>query len=540
MNYAKILKQPVPQSQPLSPAQVKNEAGGYVWPVDDWVRLERFLILGTEGGTYYASEEKLTKEMAGAASRCLDSDPMRVSGLLVDVARKNRAAKADPSLLVLALAVSHKRVAVRQFIALEALPEVVRTPYQLARFLNYITEFRGWGRLLKGVVARRFLEMDLGDLVYQAVKYKSRDGWSTRDMLRVGHPKTLDETRNALFNWMANKSSEDDILALPPNLSLITANHLVNKATDEREVVHLINQHRLTWEMIPTQWLRSQNVWEALLPHMPVTALVRKLGILTNIGLLSSLGDAQIVGYVVNKLRTQTRVHPFNVLNALRTYQSGHGDKGSLSWTPVPTIVDALTEAFYSGFQSVEPTGKRIVLGIDVSGSMKETMIISGFENKGGKLVAKQGNLTAYEGAAVMAMGVARGEKQYMTVAFDTNHYPLTISAAQRLDDVLRVIQGVGGGGTDCAIPMAYALMHKLPVDAFVILTDSQTWQGHQHPAVAIQKYREKMNIPRAKLVVMAMASNSHSIGDPGDAGVLNVVGFDGSAIKVIKDFISS
>jgi 60 kDa SS-A/Ro ribonucleoprotein len=37
-----------PQSEPLAarPDQIKNSAGGYVWGVDNWMRLERFLILG--------------------------------------------------------------------------------------------------------------------------------------------------------------------------------------------------------------------------------------------------------------------------------------------------------------------------------------------------------------------------------------------------------------------------------------------------------------------------------------------------------------
>jgi hypothetical protein len=46
------------QTQPLPtrPEQVENSAGGYVWAVDDWKRLERFLILGSESGTYYISQ----------------------------------------------------------------------------------------------------------------------------------------------------------------------------------------------------------------------------------------------------------------------------------------------------------------------------------------------------------------------------------------------------------------------------------------------------------------------------------------------------
>lgn len=42
------------------PFQVRNNAGGFVFKVDDLARIRRFLILGTSGGTYYVEEKELT------------------------------------------------------------------------------------------------------------------------------------------------------------------------------------------------------------------------------------------------------------------------------------------------------------------------------------------------------------------------------------------------------------------------------------------------------------------------------------------------
>jgi len=54
-----------PQSLPIPGSdQVPNSAGGYAWKVDDWTRLHRFLVLGSEGGSYYAIERALTAENA--------------------------------------------------------------------------------------------------------------------------------------------------------------------------------------------------------------------------------------------------------------------------------------------------------------------------------------------------------------------------------------------------------------------------------------------------------------------------------------------
>ena len=60
INYAKIFNRRVtPQSQPIpGSTQVRNSGGGYSWQVDDWTRLDRFLILGAEGGTYYIARTR--------------------------------------------------------------------------------------------------------------------------------------------------------------------------------------------------------------------------------------------------------------------------------------------------------------------------------------------------------------------------------------------------------------------------------------------------------------------------------------------------
>ncbi|MGQ0744664.1 MAG: hypothetical protein ACT4OS_10095 [Acidimicrobiales bacterium] len=63
---------PIPGSD-----QVVNSAKGYTWAVDDWVRLRRFLILGVDGGSYYATESRLVKENATAVLRCLAQDGPR-------------------------------------------------------------------------------------------------------------------------------------------------------------------------------------------------------------------------------------------------------------------------------------------------------------------------------------------------------------------------------------------------------------------------------------------------------------------------------
>src|SRR5450756_2367141 len=94
-----------PQSQPIPGSrQVPNSAGGYAYPIDDWARLQRFLVLGTEAGTYYATEQKLSRENAEAVVRCIAADGRRTVDQIVEVSRAGRAPKNGPAIFALALA----------------------------------------------------------------------------------------------------------------------------------------------------------------------------------------------------------------------------------------------------------------------------------------------------------------------------------------------------------------------------------------------------------------------------------------------------
>ena len=75
----RLLRLLTPQSEPIpETTQVPDSAGGYVWPVDKWTRLDRFLVLGTEGGTHYIAERQLTQENALSVIQCLAEDGPRL------------------------------------------------------------------------------------------------------------------------------------------------------------------------------------------------------------------------------------------------------------------------------------------------------------------------------------------------------------------------------------------------------------------------------------------------------------------------------
>ncbi len=518
-----------PQSQPLPGSeQVLNNAGGFTWQVSRWARLDRFLILGSEGGTYYVAERKLTFENAQGALECIQEDGLRVVRRVVEISEDGRAPKNQPALFVLALAASAGDEATRRA-AFEALPRVARISTHLFQFMEYVQFVRGWGRGLRRAVAAWYTAMPAGQLAYQAVKYQSRAGWSHKDVLRLAHPTPPTPQHEALFRWMLRGELEGaPETGLDAALQRVWALEQARLAASEEEIIRLVNDYQLPWEAVPASWLGSAAVWGALLPHLPTTALVRNLARMTANGLLAE--NTPEAGFVVERLSNgealrQARLHPIAVLSALLVYTKGQGVRGKLEWTPVTAIRDALDAAFYTTFQNAEPTQKRLLLALDISGSMSV-----------GSIAGVPG-LTPRDATAALALLAASTEPHHKILGFSDKLIGLDIHKGQRLEEAVRTISELPFGGTDAALPIIWAQKTKAQVDAFVVYTDNESWVGKTHPAQALQNYRDKTGIP-AKLVVVAMTANQFSIADPNDPGMLDVVGFDTAAPAFINDFI--
>ena len=582
MNYTKhVSTKATPQSQPIpGTAQVKNSAGGFTFKVDDWARLDRFLILGTEGGSYYASEKKLTVTNAEAVIRCIKADGLRTVARIAEVSHEGRAPKNDQAIFALAMATKLGDEPTRKAAA-AAVSKVCRIGTHIFQYAEAIKAFGGWGRVTARAVSNWYNEQPADKLALNLVKYANRNGWTHKDLLSKSHAGAgaPDAAHAALYRYIVKdgdlsaravtrkKGAKVFSEAAYPALSREALPRIIEgcekvreKGISAKQVAKLISEYDLPREVVPTEALNSVEVWDALLHAgkfgMPLTALVRNLGKMSSIGLIAPLSDA--ARFVVSKLKDEAaikaaRVHPISLLIAQRIYAQGHGEKGSLKWTAVSPVVDALDAAFYLGFKAVEPTNKRWLLALDISGSM------------GGGSVAGS-PLTPREASAAMALVTANVESDYHMVGYTSscpgswmpsggasnrasrgmygggNNYailPLDLSPRMRLKDVCAKVERLPMGGTDCALPVLYALEKKIPVDVFVSYTDSETWAGQIHCSQALKMYRDQMGIP-AKLIACGMVANEYSVVDPNDAGSLDVVGFDTSTPAVMAAFAQS
>lgn len=518
------------------PGSSKDGCG---WQVTDESRLRRFLCFGSEGGTYSVREQKLSLEKAEALVRLIEDG--RGCEVIQDIklfSQEGRTARPEPVLFALAVCSQCSDAGTKQA-AFKAVSEVCRVPSHLFTFIQFKKDLREsmkcgmWGRALRKAVADWYNEKGGMALALAVTKYKQRNGWAHKDLLRLSHLKPSSEglaivTKYITKGWKeVRESYKEKALSVESEklLKYLEAVEKVKRTRDELEVSHLIEEHRLGREHLLTDHLKSREVWKALLQEMPLTTLLRNLGKMTANSVLGP-GSSE-VSLVCEKLCDEQLlqkacIHPLHVLIALETYKTGHALRGKLKWHPDEEILKALDTAFYKTFKTVEPTGKRLLLAVDVSASMNQRVLGS--------------TLSASTVAAAMCMVAARTEPDPCVVAFSHGMQPCAVTADMTLPQVVSALNQIPAGGTDCALPMLWAQRTGTAADVFVVFTGSEACAGGVRPAVALRDYRQKMDIP-AKLIVCGMTSNGFTVADPDDRGMLDMCGFDAAALDVMRNF---
>jgi 60 kDa SS-A/Ro ribonucleoprotein len=513
------------QVKKAAKGQKKNNAGGYTFVVNDVNRLTRFLVLGTEGGTFYVGQRDLTKQNVDFIVKMIKKDEASVLNTVVSVSDEARAPKNSYALFVLALVFKH---GADKKAASDALVKVARTGTHLFEFVSYLKGLGGLGRSKQRAIANWYLTKTPEQVAFQAVKYRSRNGFTHADLFKLSHPVGFDKE---VGNFILGREYGD----VP---EIISAYAQAAKATSLKDAKAVIESFpKIPWEAFPTSLHSEAGFWKALFKtgNFGATALLRNVTRWAKLGLFD---DVQFAGDVAKALAdpkaiAKGRLHPVQYLNALFIYQKGRladndgwggGHRVANGWKVNAKIAGALEKGYYAAFKNIEPSGKRTMVSVDVSGSMTW-----------GAPAGIVG-LNYLEAAAAMAQVTVRTEDYVVVNAFSHRLVNVDISDADSLDQVITKFRRVSMGSTNVSAPIEYAINNNLEIDTFVVYTDNETYSGRRHPHEALKAYREKTGIP-AKLIVVGMAGTKFTVADPNDAGMLDVVGFDSAAPGVMADF---
>lgn len=512
------------QTQPIPGREaemVQGRSGGFMFDAGIWKMLRRCLLVGTAQSTYYAGKQELTEDFVAVVRQAIAENPQRVAKEILYASDGRAINNSTPILALVLLSMGEAPFAKKAFG--EIFPDVVRTGSHFYEWLNYTKSLRGFGKVVREAGKNWFLREDVKGLAYQLLKYQQRYDFSHRDALRLFHVKPPTVEHQQLFEWVVK--GWEVLPAEIPSAALAQIWWYEWLKRNPQKTHEAIAKGHLSHEMAAPVGKMDKSAWQLLFNEMPIGALLRNLGSLTELGVLRADERANLhrVEAVLNNKEYlgKGRIHPIDVLKALKTYQSGGTlGRSNKTWNPVNTIVDILEKAVELSFDVVQPTGKVFMHAVDVSGSM-------------GSLIADMG-LSCCEVATTMALVTAKAEKNYMIRGFATDFRDLGITAKDSFSSAVRKASNQNFGGTDASVAYDWMIKNKFKADVVCFWTDSESWAGYQHPSLALAKYREKVN-PNIKAVYITLAPYQITLVDPKDPLSWDLGGFDPGTPRIIQ-----
>ena len=513
-----------PQTQPIpgrAAEMTQGKGGGYAFKADLWQSLRRCLLIGTAKSTFYAGKQELSEDFVAILEQAIRENPERVAAEIALASDGRAINNSAPIFALVILSMGNSPAAKQAF--QNTFPKVVRTASHFYEWISYSKSMRGFGKIVR-TAGQNWLSRDAKMLAYQLLKYQQRQGFSNRDALWLFHARPISADHDALFKWVLN--GWDNLPEQPPSEALTQIWWYEWLKRHPTQTHQAIAQGRLTHEMAAPVGQMDQQTWQLLFNEMPIGALLRNLGSLTALGILRADAGQNLerVEALLNSRRAlrQARIHPIDLLKALKTYQSnGTLGRSQKSWTAVPRLVDILEKALELSFQTLKPTGKVFLHAVDVSSSMSHYTV--------GSI-----GLSCCEIAATMALATAKAEKTYVIRGFADSFRDLKITARDSFSAAIKKASSQNFGGTDASVAYDWAIKTKFKADVFCFWTDCESWAGRQHPAQVLAEYRRQVN-PQAKAVYVTLVPNELSLADPQDANSWDVAGFDPGTPRLIQ-----
>jgi len=512
-----------PQTQPFGGATEKNYAGGYAFPTSEAEMLKRFLILGADTRTYYVNEKVQVDNFLDTVKKVVDADPNMAIDLAIHAS--NNAPRIDPAIFTLAVATTSQDEKARSR-ALKAINEVCRIPTHYFKMARFIRQLRGWSPQVSAAFNKYYHGTPVAKLAYHAVKYKQREGFSHRDLLRLCHPKAHSEKRNQIFKYMTSGTCDfdpQDEVFYP-----ILGERLINgEFVSEVSALGIISKYGLTEEMIPDKF-KGKMVWDALAPNMGSQAWLRNIVRMASDGYID-IGTTGVTTFLEKFHREnveKTRLHPIDFLKAYVAYRDGifMGKGHAYDFNVVPWVTQRLWDGIYYAIPNMKPTNRKILLAYDHSGSMTSPVDFAGVM------------MAPADMQVILGLLYTKVEPATLSISFGTSVKEHSFTPSTTLDEITNAIPKYGEG-TDCSLPIKWLLDKKLKVDALIEFTDQMSWFGTGHVSEWAKKYRQEVN-PDFRFVIYQMQPYPTQLTDKNDPLSMGVVGLDTSAVELVGAFL--
>lgn len=365
--------------------------------------------------------------------------------------------------------------------------DIVLTPGDLMDFMSIFGVKNTGGRAVKRVIAS-WLHNRMTE--YWAIKYgaEKSGGYTLRDIIRVTHPKT----NNPSVSYLMGEAV--DLSSLPQLEAFIR----LKCAQSTEEKVAAIKDGKLPHEVV-TPFADCKEVWDALVPNLPVMALLKNLATLERRTNIRDHEDSICKVFSNPDVIASSRILPFRFYKAYEKVQS-------------PAIRDALKDAIDLSTINVDEIMGKTAVFLDTSGSMINPISTA--------------SLFAY---SVMYKTCGNSNR---LIRFDSDAGNLEFSRRESiLGQALRV--RADGCSTDTSAPFKLLSEQGEKVDNIILITDEQQNSGTPMYQ-SWDRYRNKLNRD-AKLFIVDVSPYQSGSVDIEDKNVYYIFGWSEAVLSVIS-----
>lgn len=413
-----------------------NEAGGMAYRRDRFELMAQLAITGCLNGVFYASAKTQLDELLKA---CAQVDAAFIAKVAI-YARKHGYMKDTPAVLLAVLSVRDSRL------FRETFNDVIDNARMLRSFVQVMRS---------GMVGRKSLGSAPKQMVQQWIAARDPEALfrdsvgqspSMADVIRMVHPRPKSDQQAAVFAYLTGRAGKRDLL--PP----LAKQYLAFKEGKSAKLPG-----------VPFQMLTALNLsshdWKRIAMNAKWQMTRMNLNTFERHGLFESAKlTTQVARRLANPaLVSRAKVFPYQLMVAAKQLDA-----------KIPaSIRAALEKAMQVALENVPKLDARIVIAIDVSGSMHSPA--TGWR-KGSTSVVR-----CVDVAALFACAVAARNRQTKVLAFDTNVYRFEIGSQGVIDAAARLARH-GGGGTNCGLPLAMLNKQRARADLVVYFSDNESW----------------------------------------------------------------
>lgn len=442
------------------------------------------LLTNTLGNTFYATKDELLQEATEIHDRMLQADPEFAAKALI-FARNEGFMRLQPTFGLAKLA------GVQPDLFTKVFDRVILIPSDLQDFFVILKNLRGGegGRAVKRTVARWLNNIS----EYWAIKYNGRGrGYSLGDIVKTTHPVPKNDRQKALFAYLIGKEYDTNLLPQ------VTAFERLKKAETTKDKIAAITEGKLPHEVVTGTVKPDKDIWNAIVPQMPVFALLRHLNTLSRAGVLEENRQ-----YITERLTNaealrKTKILPFRFLNAFEQVEE-------------PWLRDVLRQAVELTFANLPEIPGRTAIFLDVSGSMTGSYVRIG---------------------AVFALALFKktgGNCMFWLFNTDVRQFKPSV-----YDSILTQAERIrASGGTDTGAPMRLLRETREKVNQIIMITDEQQNTGSPFYRELLL-YRKHIN-PEAKAFIIDIAPYRSAMVPEGDTLTHYIYGWSDQVLQYIS-----